>query len=76
MAYDGKLYIVNVTFDGGTYGEYIETDPTLVADWIEAGWISECDERGERIVRGDTIDGATPVVARTVTAEDQPAPDA
>lgn len=74
---NGTLYIVNTTFDGGVTGEIIEADPTLVADWIDAGWISEVDDRGDRIVRGDTVAGGPGIVpARTIEAEDAPAPDA
>lgn len=81
---EGQLYVVNMDFDGGTTGEIIRADPTLVADWIEAQFISEVDERGERIVRilgprgglkGTTIDeGAAPAgdpnLVRPVTEDD------
>lgn len=48
---DGTLYVVNINFDGGTYGEVIRADPSLVQDWIDAQFISEVDDRGERIIR-------------------------
>lgn len=69
---DGTIYIVNTTFDGGVTGEFIKADPSLVADWIEAGFISEVDDRGDRIIRGDTLDGAPGIVpgARVVSAAD------
>jgi hypothetical protein len=46
------LYIVNATFEGGRRDEIIEADPQLVADWVEGGWVSEIDDRGDRIVPG------------------------
>ena len=77
---DGTLYIVNIDFDGGRTGEIIKADPVLVADWVDAQFISEVDDRGDRIVRGDTIGGDGGITpdperpkvepARTVTAED------
>jgi len=48
---EGTLYIVNMTFDGGNTGEIIRADPTLVQDWLDFKFISEVDDRGERLVR-------------------------
>jgi hypothetical protein len=53
---DTKQYVVNMEFGHGSLGEIIEADPKLVADWEAAGFISEIDEDGNRIVRlGRTV---------------------
>lgn len=50
MADKSKLYVVNMTFDGGTLGEILRADPKLVEDWVDAGFVTEVDENGERIL--------------------------
>lgn len=78
-----KLYVVNMTFDGGTYGEVITADPRLVEDWVDAQFITEIDEGGNRIVttgpRGKAVvdEDAPPVVMpqdgpRPITPDDKP----
>jgi len=81
---DPQLYVVNLDFDGGQYGEIITADPSLVQDWIDAGFIGRVDERGERIIelrgprgglRGEIVDeGAAPIgdpgSVREVTEDD------
>jgi len=78
MAKD-KMYVVNLDFDGGSRGEYIVADPRLVEDWLEAGFVSEVDESGMRIITGPrggqrTDPGASPpgdlANVRTVTADE------
>jgi len=80
MAADkSKLYVVNMDFDGGALGEVIAVDPRLVEDWIDAGFVSEVDGSGNRIVqvgpRGKTgtDEGAAPVdvgAVRPVSKDD------
>lgn len=43
-------YIVNTTVGDMTYGEIVDLDPSLFADYIEAQWISPIDDHGNRIV--------------------------
>lgn len=84
MADTTQLYVVNLDFEGGAHGEIIEAEPALVADWLDADWISPVDERGDRIIdtkRGKPVTdpGATPAgnaaAPRRVTQDDVDAAD-
>lgn len=79
MANTAKRYVSNLDFDGAQLGEVIEADPKVIADWIDAGYVSEIDENGNRLVaiggRAKPVvdDGAQPVPigeVRPVTKDD------
>lgn len=48
-----QKYVANLSFEEYETGEVLESDPEMVADWVEAGWISPIDDRGDRIVSHD-----------------------
>lgn len=50
-----QTFVVNMDFDGGTHGEIIEAEPSLIADWIAGGFVSPVDERGERVTALDGV---------------------
>lgn len=67
-----RQYVVNLNFDGGRAGEIITADPVLVRDWLAAGFISEVDDRGDRLVTflgdGAQVPPVTPTHETVATA--------
>ena len=62
------LYVVNLTFggeNGGVEGEVVDADPAYIADWLDAGFVTEIDERGDRLV-DPTIGGPDPAAPRSI----------
>jgi hypothetical protein len=62
--YDSPMtvYRCNGSFDGYREGEFVEADERMVADWLDAGYLSEVtDEGARRFAVRATEDAARPL---------------